>query len=296
MATHEPVMVAEVLAALNLRPGGLFVDGTVGGGGHSSAAAEHLLPGGIILGLDWDATMLARAKARLQAIHGLDARFVHADYRIIREALCEVGREADGILLDLGLNNMQIEDPERGITFRENGPLDMRMDRSSGEPASAWLNRATAHEIEFVLKEFGDERWARRIAEVIMDRRKQKPLAETQDLVNCIEAAVPPAMRDKRLHPATRSFQAIRIHINEELDGLEIAIRDAAQCLVPGGTIVTLAYHSGEDRAAKTAFRELARAGEFEELYRKPLTPSPAEVERNPKSRSAKMRALRRIP
>lgn len=293
-AEHVPVMVDEVLGALPLRPGSLAVDGTLGLAGHALRIAEKVSPGGTLVGIDWDEEMLEMARQRLSCVADVTLELVHADYRAIPEVLR--GRQADGILLDLGLNNAQIEDAQRGISFRTDAPLDMRMDRSSGEPASAWINRVGPQEIERVLWEYADERWARKIAQIIVDRRKEHPIQTTFDLVRMIEAAIPPSKRDKRIHFATRSFQAIRIHVNGELDGLEDCITAAARCLAPGGVIAVLAYHSGEDRAVKRAFRSLGEQDDFEELTRKPTVPSAAEVELNPKSRSAKLRTLRRIP
>lgn len=299
MASHESVMVSEVMEILSMKPGQVFVDGTLGLAGHSAAIAQQLVPGGTIVGIDWDESMLELGKARLATIADIKTFFYRADYRQLSECV-QKAQEQDpsvvpnGILLDLGLNNAQIEDAERGISFRTDGPLDMRMDRTIGEPASAWLNRATMAEIARVLHEYGDENWAKRIANVIVDRRKAGPLKTTFDLVDCIEAAVPKAMRDKRLHVATRSFQAIRVYINGELDGLQEAVENAAETLAPGGTLVTLSYHSGEDRAAKQAMRHLAESGNFIELFKKPLVPTAQEIERNPKSRSAKLRALRK--
>lgn len=296
-AQHIPVMLAEVLSALDLRLEALVVDGTLGLGGHARVMMETIGPEGLLIGMDWDASMLAIAKDRLAEYGQL--RTVHADYRFLPHALAETaskeGRapQADAILLDLGLNNAQIQDPERGITFLADGPLDMRMDRSKGEPASALLNRLSMAEIERILRDFGDENWGKRIAEVIVDRRKQRPLKTTQDLVDCVLAAVPPKLRDKRLHPATRTFQAVRIAVNRELEDLSVAIEAAARCLAPAGRMAVLSYHSGEDRAVKHVFHRLAKEG-FDELTRKPLVPSAAEIAANPKSRSAKLRALRR--
>lgn len=298
--THESVMVEEVLAHLKLRPGQTVADGTVGLAGHSLRIAEKIRPGGFLVGMDWDEAMLAEARARLEAISGVEVELVHGDYRELPSALaraCDLhnrAAEADAILLDLGLNNAQIEDTARGISFRSDAPLDMRMDRSSGEPASSWINRATAREIEDVLWNLGDERWARKIAQVITDRRKATPIRTTAELVDCVQAAIPAAKRDKRIHPATRTFQAIRIYINRELEGLQEAVEEIARCLAQDGRMVVLAYHSGEDRAVKRAFRKLSDEG-FHELTPKPLTPTDFEVQRNPKSRSAKLRAIERI-
>lgn len=297
---HVSVMVDEVISALPLRPGGLAVDGTLGLAGHALRMAERIRPGGMLIGLDWDRHMLARAEERLQGLEGVTVRLHHSDYRSLAEFVesdcAEAGRDpgADGILLDLGVSNVHLEDSERGFTFREEGPLDMRMDRTKGEPASALLNRLSVHEIERLLWNYGDERWARRIAQVIVERRRTHPLRTTSDLADCVLAAIPAAKRDKRIHPATRTFQAIRIAVNHELDALDQAVSDAAGALAPGGVLAVLAYHSGEDRAVKQAMRAAAATGDFEDLTRKPLAPSEAEVNANPKSRSAKLRLLKR--
>lgn len=304
LPTHVPVMVDEVLGVLPLSAGSVVVDATLGLGGHAVLMGARVAPGGMLVGLDWDAVMLGRAESRLGLELGglgVDVRLFHRDYRGLRDCLDEAcsgsGREfgADGVLMDLGLNNAQIEDSERGISFRSEGPLDMRMDRSRGEPASAALNRMSVGEIERVLWDYGDERWARRIAQVIVERRKQSALETTADLVDCVLAAVPAAMRDKRLHPATRTFQAVRIYVNRETEGLQEAVEDAARCLRVGGVLVALSYHSGEDRAVKLAARSLKESGEFEVLTKKPVRPSEGEVARNPKSRSASLRAVRRL-
>jgi 16S rRNA (cytosine1402-N4)-methyltransferase len=197
--------------------------------------------------------------------------------------------------MDLGLNSAQIDDPSRGIAFSTEGPLDMRMDRTRGEPAAALLNRLSPMEIEKILFDNADERWAKAIAKKIVERRKETPLRTTTDLVDSVLAAVPARARDKRIHPATRTFQAVRIAVNSELEGIDEALVDAANCLADGGTLAVLSYHSGEDRQAKRAFKELAATNEFEDLYRKPRQPSAEEIARNPRSRSAKLRALRRV-
>ncbi len=295
--THVPVMASEVLEILPLKPGATAVDGTVGLGGHSKQIAERLRPDGILIAIDWDKEMLDHAKKMLADLSGVQVHFVHDDYRQLPMHLAEIcgpDAGADAIFLDFGLNNAQIADPTRGISFRENGPLDMRMDRTRGEPASALLNRLTADELERILTLYGDEHWAKRIARVIVDRRKQKSLQTTTELVDCVMAAIPPAMREQRIHPATRTFQAIRIAVNQELEELEEALIRIAACLKRGGVMAVLSYHSGEDRAVKRAFRSLASAA-FENIYRKPKTPTDYEIATNPKSRSAKLRAVRRL-
>lgn len=286
---HEPVMLREVLEVLSLKPGDAVVDGTVGLGGHFLEMLKAVSPGGTAVGFDWDPEMLALAKRNIGEPRGAEVQLHNRDFRDIPELVGPV----DGVLLDLGLNSAQVDDPSRGISFQTEGPLDMRMDRTRGEPASALLNRMTPLQIEQMLREFGDERWAKAIARKIVDRRKEAPLKTTEDLKQCVLAAIPPGARDKRIHPATRTFQACRIYVNRELEGLGEALERIAHCLKPGGRLVVLSYHSGEDRIVKQTFRDLASRG-FEELFKKPLTPAPEEVARNPRSRSAKLRAIRR--
>lgn len=293
MPTHEPVMLREILEILPLAPKAVVIDGTLGLGGHSAEMLKRISPGGTLFGFDWDESMLAIARERLESeeAHQSDIRLIHADFREIAE---NVDRKVDGILLDLGLNSAQVDDPLRGMSFREDGPLDMRMDRSKGEPASALLNRWSMSDIENVLWNYGDERWARNIARKVVERRKDKPLRTTSDLVDCVLAAIPAGARDKRIHPATRSFQAIRIVVNGELEGLGEALVNSASCLKANGVLAVLSYHSGEDRIVKTTFRDLSQSGEFEELMRKPATPTQEEIARNPRSRSAKLRAIKK--
>lgn len=292
--THDPVMVEEILADLRLRPGSTVVDGTLGLGGHSERFLQEVSPGGTLVGLDWDETMLERARARLQPREA-KVVLVHDDFRNLSSVLDRLQMRADGILLDLGLNSAQVDDPARGFSFQKEGPLDMRMDKSRGEPAAAILNRMSPLQIERMLKELGDEKWAKKIAQIIVDRRKAKPLQTTKDLVDCVLAAIPAKLREERIHPATRTFQAVRIYVNGELEGLDQALVDAAWSLAEEGTLAVLSYHSGEDRIVKNVFRDLSSDG-FEDLHRKPLSASADEVRRNPRSRSAKLRSLRRKP
>jgi 16S rRNA (cytosine1402-N4)-methyltransferase len=294
-------MVAEALAALDPRPGQTYLDGTLGLGGHAAAVASRLAPGGVVVGLDWDAEMLAQARARLAGVEGVAFYLFQSDFRGWRSCLAEAasasGRApvAHCLLLDLGVNNQHLETAERGMSFLRPGPLDMRMDRRKPETAAQLLHRLSAREIEDMLLELGGERWARRIAAEIVARRKVEPLATTGDLVECVLAAVPPAKRERRIHPATRTFQAVRIAVNGELDELEEAVVDIADALAPYGAMAVLSYHSGEDRAVKRAFRSLHDIGTYSLMHKKPLTPSPDEVATNPKSRSAKMRSIRRV-
>jgi 16S rRNA (cytosine1402-N4)-methyltransferase len=238
--------------------------------------------------------MFAEASKRLSVVTDVKVTLTAQDFRQAPAVLDRNQARPNAVLLDLGLNSGQVDDAERGMSFREVGPLDMRMDVRVGEPASAWLNRATLDEIDNVLRDYGDERWARAIARAILARRKEQPLRTTEDLVECVLAAIPVGAREKRLHPATRTFQAIRIFINGELEELSEAIVALAERLADGGAIAVLSYHSGEDRVVKGAFRELAK-GAFREELRKPLLPTDAEIARNARSRSARLRVLRKL-
>lgn len=290
---HDPVMVKEILEALRLKSGDIVVDGTLGLGGHMLRFIEQITPGGIAVGFDWDESMLAIARERIGKPEKVTIHYIHKDFREMRDSLADLELRPNGILLDLGLNSAQIADPTRGITFLEEGTLDMRMDRTKGEPAAALLNRLSPQQIEDALKEYGDEKWARAIAKKVVERRRENPLRTTTDLVECVLAAIPMRAREKRIHPATRTFQAIRILTNRELEGLAGALEDAAHSLAPNGTLAVLSYHSGEDRIVKRTFAELVENG-FSLLERKPRVPSDDEVKRNSRSRSAKLRVLRR--
>jgi len=298
--THVPVMPVEVLDALRPGAGQTYLDGTLGLAGHALQVGAKLAPGGLLVGLDWDETMLTEARSRLHALADVTVELYLADFREAAECLADAVRRherqggADAALLDLGVNNMHFEDAGRGMSFLRTGPLDMRMDRRRGETAAGLLARLTAAELENILLEYGGEHWARKIASVIVERRKQSPIRTTDDLVECVLSAIPAAKRERRIHPATRTFQALRVAVNRELEGLSEAIASIAQCLAPGGTLVVLSYHSGEDRHVKHVFRELSQEGGYETLSKRPIVPTETEVRANPKCRSAKMRALRR--
>jgi 16S rRNA (cytosine1402-N4)-methyltransferase len=288
-AGHVPVLLAETLELLAVRPGGLWVDGTVGLGGHAEAVLRASAPDGRLIGLDRDEEALERARARLRP-YGERVRLEHADYRELPERL---GAErASGVLLDLGVSSLQLDDAERGFSFQREGPLDMRMDRSARGTAAELVNRLRESELADLIHEYGEERFARRIARAIVRARERAPIETTTALAEIVRRAAP---RSRRLgfHPATRTFQALRIRTNRELDGLGEAIERAGACLGPGGRLVVIAFHSLEDRAAKQAFRALAGRG-FVIVTRKPLRPGAAELRENPRARSARLRALRR--
>jgi 16S rRNA (cytosine1402-N4)-methyltransferase len=288
-AGHVPVLLDETLELLAVRPGGLWVDGTLGLGGHAEAVLRATAPDGRLLGLDRDEEALERARARLNPF-GARVRLEHADYR---ELPARLGDErASGILLDLGVSSLQLDDAERGFSFQREGPLDMRMDRSERGTAAELVNRMREGELADLIHEYGEEPFSRRIARAIARARESEAIETTTRLAEIVRRAAPRSRRPG-FHPATRTFQALRIRVNRELDGLGEAIEHAAACLRSGGRLVVIAFHSLEDRAVKQAFRSLAGRG-FALLTRKPLRPGDAELRRNPRARSARLRALRR--
>jgi 16S rRNA (cytosine1402-N4)-methyltransferase len=288
-AGHIPVLLAETLELLAVRAGGLYVDGTVGLGGHAAAVLRASGPDGRLLGLDRDGETLERARARLAEFEGR-VRLEQDDYRGIPERLA--GERADGILLDLGVSSVQLDEAERGFSFQAEGPLDMRMDRSAGTTAADLVNRMRERELADLLYEYGEEPASRRIARAIVFARERRPIETTTELADIVRRAAP-RRRPGGLHPATRTFQALRIRVNRELEGLGEALERSADCLKPGGRLAVIAFHSLEDRAAKEAFRALAARG-FQVLTRKPVRPGEAEVRANPRARSARLRAVAR--
>jgi 16S rRNA (cytosine1402-N4)-methyltransferase len=286
---HVPVLLAETLELLAVRPGGLWVDGTVGLGGHAAAVLRASSPDGRLLGLDRDGETLERAREALAAFAGR-VRLEQADYREIEACLGD--EKADGILLDLGISSAQLDAAERGFSFQVEGPLDMRMDRSGGPTAADLVNRTPERELADLIFELGEEPASRRIARAIVRARQVEPIRTTTRLAEIVRRAAPRSRRPG-LHPATRTFQALRIRVNRELAGLPAAFERAARCLRPGGRLAVIAFHSLEDRAAKEAFRALGTGG-FRILTRKPLRPGEAEVRANPRARSARLRAVAR--
>jgi len=286
---HEPVLLEEALELLALKPGGFYVDGTVGLGGHAAEILRRIPPGGRLLGVDRDPEALVGAQERL-APFGERVRLVHADYRELPALL---GVEAPaGILLDLGVSSLQLESPERGFSFRAEGPLDMRMDRSHGPTAAEAVNRLPEAELADLIYRYGEERASRRIARALVQARRRARFRTTTELASVVRRS---AGRSRRgLDPATRTFQALRIHVNCELEGLGASLGALARRLASRGRLVVIAFHSLEDREVKETFRTLGREG-FRVVTRKPVRPGPAEVSRNPRARSARLRALERL-
>lgn len=304
---HEPVMVREVLEFLRPEKGKVIVDGTLGAGGHAEAVLERITPGGRLIGIDRDPAAIALAKERLGEM--AEAVGYHREnFRDIRAVLGGEGLgEVDGILLDLGVSSMQLDLPERGFSFRGDGPLDMRMGPDASRTAAQVVNAESEDELTRILLKYGEERWARRIARFIVDARDRGPIETTGQLERIVKDAIPSGARRGKRHPARKTFQALRIAVNDELEGLKEGIAEGIDCLADGGRIVVLTYQSLEDRIVKSTFNSLAKGtdhppaqplgdlGVIEVLTRKPVQPSAVERDRNPRSRSAKLRAAERL-
>ncbi len=288
---HQPVLLDEVLHWLSLRPGLTIVDGTLGGGGHTRAIAERIGESGLVIALDRDPAAIERATT---AIAGMPVKLAQNNFCDLPEVLNEIGvATVDGILLDLGLSSDQLADAERGFSFNVEGPLDLRFNPAAGEPASRLVNRLSAEHLAELIYRYGEERFSRRIAQAIVERRRTQPIRTSGELAELIRRAVPrpPHGQRERIDPATRTFQALRIAVNDELKSLEIALRRLPDCLRPGGRLVVISFHSLEDRRVKEAFRDEPR---WQALTRKPVRPTEAEMARNPRSRSAKLRTAER--
>jgi len=285
-----PVLVDEVAFLLRPREPGWVIDGTVGMGGHAEAMLETTDGSVRLLGLDVDPEALARSRARL-ARFGERARLVHASFRDVAGVAAREGAApVCAILLDLGVSSYQLDESGRGFTFQADEPLDMRLDPTRGETAAALVNHLPESELARLIEEYGEERYARRIARTIVRRR---PLRTTADLVDAVKAGVPRPAWPKRIHVATRTFQAVRMAVNDERGALRQALPDGAGLLAVRGRFGVISFHSGEDRIVKQTFRSLRPS--FDEVEPSPLTPGDDEVRANPRARSAKLRVLERI-
>jgi 16S rRNA (cytosine1402-N4)-methyltransferase len=290
-------MVKEVLVGLNCRPGRLYVDGTVGEGGHAAAILDCSRPDGRLWGLDRDPAVLPAAAARL-AHHTSRFQLFHCSYSQLGELLEEAHLEGvAGILLDLGLSSRQLQSSQRGFSFMGDEPLDMRFDpEGGGVTAAELLNHASQAELERIFWEYGEEHRARRLARLLVQARQRQPFRTTQQLINVSKQAMGPGWRSRgRLHPATRVFQALRIAVNRELEQITDFLEQAPGWLEEGGRLVVIAYHSLEDRLVKQRMVAWERTGVMARLTRKPLTPTPEEVARNPRARSAKLRIAEKV-
>lgn len=294
---HAPVLLSEVLYWLNPKPNQIFLDCTVGYCGHAEKILEASTPSGIVIGIDRDQRAIDAGKAKLVRF-GDRADLIQGHFVELKRHLMERGIErVHGVLFDLGVSSPQLDDPARGFSFQSEGPLDMRMDQSTGQTAAAIVNEAKESDLADMIYQFGEERYSRRIARAIVRARADRPLTTTSRLASVIESAVPAHYRHGRLHCATRTFQALRIAVNQELERLEPALSDAVDVLVPGGRLCAISFHSLEDRVVKHTFRSLAAQsnGELEILTKRPQLPPQEEIDRNPRSRSAKLRVIQRI-
>jgi 16S rRNA (cytosine1402-N4)-methyltransferase len=302
---HIPVLLREVLEGLQVRPGGVYIDATVGGGGHAAAILERSAPDGRLLGIDRDPEVLERARERLRPF-GERAVLVHGSYAKLRRIAVRYDfLEVDGILFDLGLSSWQLSDPHRGFSFQIEGPLDMRYDPGHGIPAAEIVNRWPEKQLAEVIRRYGEERFARRIARAIV---RNRPIRTTTELAELIARVVGRGREDQ--HPATRTFLALRIAVNEELQALEQALPQAVSLLRPGGRLAVIAFHSLEDRIVKTFFQRESRdclcppqvpvctcghRATLRLVTRKPIRPSEEEVQINPRARSARLRIAERL-
>lgn len=297
-ALHQPVLLDEVISYLQPHPGGVFCDATVGMGGHSRAILERTGPDGRLVGIDRDRDAIAQAGAALQSF-GDRVTLVHAPFSRARAVLEELGVVAvDGFLVDLGVSSPQLDRAERGFSFRSDGPLDMRMDQSAGETLADYLRRVDEGELEHVIREYGEERFARRIARFIVEARDAGTLGTTGDLAAVVARAMPHHERHK--NPATRTFQALRIVLNDELGQLNAFLDDVTDCLKPGARLCVISFHSLEDRIAKRRFRVLAGKdgggpARLRILTKHVVIAGDEERERNPRARSAKLRAVEKL-
>ena len=306
---HKSVLLDECIDSLNIKPDGIYVDGTLGGAGHSLEIVKRL-DGGKLVAFDQD--MDAIENARIKLAEYMDrVILIHSNFENLGEKLDENGITGiDGLLLDLGVSSYQLDTPERGFSYMHDAPLDMRMDKSLTESAWDIINRYSEAELSDIIRNYGEENWHARIAAFIVERRREKPIETTFELVDIIKAAVPRKARDENLHPAKRTFQAIRIAVNRELDVIEKVIREPTEKMNRGGVIAIITFHSLEDRIVKNVFRDLSAGcicppefpvctcntvAKLKLLTKKPIISSKEELEENPRARSAKLRCAVRL-
>lgn len=317
---HKPVLFDECMEGLNIRPNGIYADGTLGGAGHSSGIAERLGAEGLLIGIDKDRDAINAAGKRLEALkaelaekRGESFRYtlVQSNYSDIKAVLRELGIDGlDGALLDLGVSSFQLDNPERGFSYMQDAPLDMRMNEEDSFSAEDVVNGYSREELTRIIKEYGEERWAARIAEFIVKERQKGRITSTFQLVDIIKKAMPAAARREGPHPAKRTFQAIRIEVNDELGHLQQAVEDFTDVLKPGGRLAIISFHSLEDRIVKDYFQKrlnpctcppsfpvcvCGKVPDIKKINSKPITAGAAELEYNPRSRSAKLRIIEKL-
>ncbi len=307
---HVPVLLKETLEYLDLKKGGVYIDGTLGGAGHSLEIVKRIQPGGTLVGIDQDNNAIQAAWKRLEAYKD-NVIIVHDNFRNIKAIAEQQGfRKVDGILLDIGVSSHQLDEEERGFSYMHDGPLDMRMDTERDHSAADIVNESPESELVRIIRDYGEEKWAVRIAKFIVEERKNGRIDTTFKLVEIIKHAIPAAARREGGHPAKRTFQALRIAVNDELGVLEHALMDAVDILKPGGRLVVITFHSLEDRIVKTIFNNMERpctcppqlpvcvCGKeplLKVVTRKPVSATEEELELNSRSKSAKLRAAERV-
>ncbi len=305
---HVPVLYRETLDVLNIRPDGTYIDGTVGGGGHSEGICSKLSENGTLIAVDRDIAALKAAEERLSP-YKCRKKFLHANYSDINILRNEAG-QAEAILLDLGVSSFQLDNAERGFSYMNDAPMDMRMNEDDPQTAYDVVNGYTEKELFRVIKDYGEEKWASRIAKFIVKERQDRPIETTGELVEIIKAAIPAAARREGPHPAKRTFQAIRIEVNEELEHLKKAVEGLPDLLSPGGRLAIITFHSLEDKIVKEAFAKrldpctcpkdfpvcvCGKKPDVRKVTGKPIVPSEEEKESNPRARSAKLRVIEKI-
>ena len=307
---HKPVLFDECMENLNIKSNGIYDDGTLGGAGHSLGIAKSLNKNGTLIGIDRDVEALAVSKQRLAEVNP-KVMLVNDNHKNIKEILSNLGiYKADGILLDLGVSSYQLDNKDRGFSYRFDAPLDMRMNTNDKMTAKTVVNECTKEELIKIFRDYGEEKWSARIAEFIVAEREKKPIETTFELVDIIKAAVPAGAREEKGHPAKRVFQAIRIYVNEEISELENAVRNAIDSLNVGGRLCIITFHSLEDRIVKEVFNEEAKScicppdfptcvcgkkSSIKLVNRKPILPSDEELEINLRAHSAKLRVAEKI-
>ncbi len=306
---HTSVLLEESVRGLEIKENGIYVDGTMGGGGHSEAILSHLGEGGLLLGIDRDTEALDASRKRLSGFKNV--RYVHDNYKNIKQILQNENIAGiDGVVLDLGVSSYQLDNRERGFSYMEDAPLDMRMNRENPLSAYEVVNTYSEEQLADIIFKYGEERFSRKIAKIICERRAQRPVATTLELVDIVKAAIPERFRQRGSHPAKRTFQAIRIEVNGELKDLRSAVDDFFDMLSPGGRLCVITFHSLEDRIVKTAFASYATGctcppdfpicvcgnnPRAKVITRKPILPGETECEENKRSKSAKLRIAEKL-
>lgn len=306
---HVSVLLNECINGLNIKKDGIYLDGTMGGAGHSLEIVKNLNEKGLLIGVDQDTNALNASRKRLGSYDNV--KYIHSNFKNIKDVLAEINIDkVDGILLDLGVSSHQLDEAERGFSYMKDAPLDMRMNREEEFSARDIINRYSKNELQRIIQDFGEEKWASRIADFIVKSRENREIETTFELVDIIKAAVPAAARRDGPHPAKRTFQAIRIEVNREIDILEKAIEDCIKVLNPIGRLCIITFHSLEDRIVKKVFKRMenpctcppdfpicvcGNKKEVKVITRKPILPTSEELEENPRARSSKLRIAQKI-